>query len=358
MAGAGTRKIRSGRYRLKAAVFHEHGGPDVIRIEEIPRPEPGPGQVRIRVGASSLNHLDVWVRRGLPFQIPLPHIGGADIAGEVDATGPGAEGVPRGTRVVVDPSLDWAWVEGVRRGADLPNPRFRVTGEHTQGGFAEYAVVPAENLMQLPDHVEFETAAAASLVSVTAWRGLMSRARLRAGERVLITGGSGGVSTVAIQMARNAGAHIFVLTSGEESCRRVRELGADVALDRSSGDPRELIREATGPRGVDVALDSVGEVLMGTLIKALSPGGRLVTYGATTGPDGTVDLRHVFWKQLSILGTTMGSPREFREAMEQVFRGHVEPVIHSRVELEGVAGAQELLDEGGVFGKIVVRPAV
>ncbi len=342
---------------MKAAVFHEHGGPEVIRTEELPIPEPGPGQVRVRVRASSLNHLDLWVRRGLPIEIPIPHIGGSDIAGEVDATGEGAEGVPRGARVVADPSLDWAWYEGVRRGADLPNPHFRVIGEHTQGGFAEYALVPADNLLQLPDHVAFETAAAASLVSVTAWRALMGRAQLRPGERVLITGGSGGVSTAAIQMARNAGARIFVLTSGEESCRRVGELGADVALDRSSGDPRELIREATGSRGVDVVLDSVGEVLMGTLIRALAPGGRLVTYGATTGPKPKVDLRHVFWKQLSILGTTMGSPREFREAMEQVFLGHVQPVIHSTVGLEGVAGAHELLEEGGVFGKIVVRPA-
>ncbi len=340
---------------MKAAIFHEHGGPDVIQVDDIPVPEPVSGEVRIRVRASSLNHLDLWVRRGLPIEIPMPHIGGSDIAGEVDAVGSGVEGVAPGTRVAVDPSLDWEWYEGVRRGSDLPNPRFRVLGEHTQGGFAEYAVVPARNLLQLPEEVSFRTAAAAGLVSVTAWRGLMTRGTLRAGERVLITGGSGGVSTMAVQMARQAGAHVFVLTSGAESCRRLEELGAHVTLDRLTGEPKELIREATGARGVDLVLDSVGEVLWGTLIRALAPGGRLVTYGATTGPKPALDLRHVFWKQLSILGTTMGSPAEFRAAMERVFEGAVRPVIHSEVSLDEVRRAHELLEEGNVFGKVVVR---
>ncbi len=340
---------------MKAALFHEHGDPGVIEVADVPIPEPGAGQVRVRVKASSLNHLDLWVRRGLPIEIPMPHIGGSDIAGEVDAVGVGVQGVGLGTRVVVDPSLDWEWYEGVRRGSDLPNPRFRVLGEHTQGGFAEYAVVPAQNLLQLPDRVSFRTAAAAGLVSVTAWRGLMTRGTLRTGERVLITGGSGGVSTMAVQMARQAGAHVFVLTSGSENCRRLEELGADVTLDRLMDEPKELIREATGARGVDLVLDSVGEVLWGTLIRALAPGGRLVTYGATTGPEPTLDLRHVFWKQLSILGTTMGSPAEFRAAMERVFGGNVRPVVHSEVSLDEVRQAHELLEEGNVFGKVVVR---
>jgi len=340
---------------VKAAIFDEHGGPELIRVAEVRTPEPGPGQVRLRIRASALNHLDLWVRRGLPIQIPMPHIGGSDMAGEVDAVGPGVENVAPGTRVVVDPSLDWEWYEGVRRGPGLPDPEFRVLGEHTQGGFAQYAVVPVRNLLQIPDEVSFRTAAAAGLVSVTAWRALMSRAVLRAGERILITGGSGGVSTMAVQMARHAGARVFALTSGPESCRRLRELGAHVALDRLEGEPKELIREATGQRGVDVVLDSVGEVLWGTLIRALAPGGRLVTYGATTGPGPVTDLRHVFWKQLSILGTTMGSPAEFRAAMALVFDRAIRPVIHAEVSLDEVGRAHELLEAGEVFGKVVVR---
>jgi len=341
---------------LKAALFHAHGGPEVIRVEDVPTPEPGPGEVLLRVRASSMNHLDVWVRKGLPIRIPMPHIGGSDIAGEVEALGPGVGEVTPGTRVVVDPSLDWDWYTGVRRGPDLPDPEFRVIGEHTQGGFAEYALVPAANLLQLPDHVSFETAAAASLVFVTAWRGLMTRGALRAGERVLITGGSGGVSTAAVQLARHAGATVFVLTSGEENRRRLQGLGAHVAMDRKAGDVGDMVKEATGPEGVDLVLDSVGEALWGVLIRALAPGGRLVTYGATTGPKAVTDLRHVFWKQLSILGSTMGSPGEFHAAMRLVFEGVVRPVIHSTVPLEGVQGAHAILEGGGVFGKVVVTP--
>jgi NADPH:quinone reductase-like Zn-dependent oxidoreductase len=340
---------------MKAAIFHEHGGPEVIRVADIPRPEPGPGQVRIRVRASSLNHLDLSVRRGMPFPVPMPHIGGADIAGTVDALGAGVEGVDVGTRVVVDPSLHWEFYQGVRSGPALPSPRFQILGEHTQGGFAEYAVVPAGNLLQVPDGVGHHTAAAAGLVSVTAWRGLMTRGRVRAGERVLITGGSGGVSTMAIQMARHAGAQVFVLTSGPENVRRVERLGAHAGLDRLAGDPGDVIREATGSRRVDLILDSVGAPLWSTLIRALAPGGRLVTYGTTAGSEGQTELRHVFWKQLSIMGTTMGSPAEFRQAMDLVFAGEVRPPIHATVGLDEVAEAHRWLEAGKVFGKVVVE---
>jgi len=341
---------------VRAAIFEEHGGPEVIRVGEVPDPEPGPGEVRIRVRASSLNHLDLWVRRGLPIRIPMPHIGGSDMAGEIDAIGPGVSGVGSGTRVVVDPSLDWEWYEGVRGGPGLPGPSFRVMGEHTQGGFAEYAVVPSANLVQLPEDVSFEAGAAAGLVSVTAWRGLIVRGRLRPGERVLITGASGGVSTMAVQIARRAGAEVFAVTSGPENAARVQELGAHVVVDRLKGDLGSLLKEATGRRGVDLVLDSVGEGVWEPLLKCLGPGGRLVTYGATTGHRAVTDLRRVYWKQLSILGTTMGSPSEFRSAMELVFRGDVAPVVARTFSLDDTREAHRLLEEGDVFGKLVVTP--
>lgn len=328
----------------------------MVRTAEVPVPEPGPGQVRIRVRASSVNHLDLWVRRGLPVDIPLPHIGGSDMAGEVDVAGPGVEGIAPGTRVVVDPSLDWEWYEGVRRGPDLPSPNFRVMGEHTQGGFAEYAVVPAANLLQLPDHVSFETAAAAALVSVTAWRALVTRARLRPGERALVSGASGGVSTMAIQIARHAGAEVFAVTSGPQNVARVRELGAHTVLDRLEGELGPLLRKATGRRGVDVVLDSVGEAIWEPLLKCLAPGGRLVTYGATTGHEARTNLRLVFWRQVSILGTTMGSPSEFRAAMELVFQGAVTPVVQEVLPLDRAREAHELLESSAVFGKLVLVP--
>lgn len=341
---------------MKAAVFHKHGGPEVLRLEELPDPEPGPGEVRIRVRAAALNHLDLWVLRGLPIEISMPHIGGSDMAGEVDVLGPGVEGVRLGTRVVVDPSLGYDWYQGTPPGSDLPEPELKLLGEHTQGGFAEYAVVPVANLLQVPDAVSMEVAAAAGLVSVTAWHALMSRARLRPGEHVLLTGASGGVSTMAIQIAKLAGARVSALTSGTSNLQRVRELGADMAYDRTVGDWSRALWEDTGRRGVDVVLDSVGAALWNACLKALAPMGRLVTYGATTGPAATADIRLLFWKQLSILGSTMGTPEEFRRVMQLVFEGRLEPPIHSVFPLEEIQRAHQILEGGGVFGKLVVTP--
>lgn len=343
--------------RMRAALFAEFGPPGVVELKHVPVPEAGPGEVRIRVGASSLNHLDLWVRRGLPIETPMPHIGGSDIAGTVDAVGAGVVGVETGTRVVVDPSLNYDWYQGQDQGPGFDSRPMRLLGEHTQGGFAEYVVVPASNLLALPDHVSFETAAAAGLVFVTAWRGLMTRACLRAGERVLITGASGGVSTAAIQVAKLAGAEVYAVTSGPENTERVRALGADRVYDRKRVEDfsREIWRD-TGKKGVHVALDAVGELVWPQCLKALGVGGRLVSYGATTGPRGSTEIRVVFWKQLSILGTTMGSPTEFREVMRLVFAGRLKPVIHEVMPLAEAARAHELLEAGSVFGKVVLVP--
>ncbi len=341
---------------MKAAVFSEFGGPEVVQLGEVPTPEPGPGEVRIRVEAAAMNHLDLFVRRGgLPRTI-MPHIGGSDIAGVVDALGEGVPAIPAGTRVVVDPSLEYDWYERAPRGTGLPAPQFRIIGEHAQGGFAEYCVVPASNLVEIPESVKSETAAAASLVSVTAWRGLMVRGGLRAGERVLITGGSGGVSTVAIQIALLAGARVFAVTSGPENIERVRELGADVAYDRTEVDWARQLWSDTGKQGVDLVFDSVGEAVWGSCLRSLAVGGRLVTYGATTGAAGETEIRLVFWKQLSVLGTTMGSPTEYRTVMDLVFRGKLAPVIHDVLPLSDAARAHEMLEAGAVFGKLVLKP--
>jgi len=342
---------------MRAAIFSEFGPPGVVALRDVPVPEPGPGEVLVKVGAASMNHLDLWVRRGLPIETPMPHIGGSDIAGTVEALGPGVTGVETGTRVVVDPSLGYDWYSGQDRGPGFETRPLRLLGEHTQGGFAEYAAVPAANLLSLPDDVSFEDAAAAGLVFVTAWRGLMTRARLRAGERVLVTGASGGVSTAAIQIAKLAGATVYAVTSGPENVERVRALGADVVYDRKRVEDfsRELWRD-TDKRGVHVALDSVGEAVWPHCLKALGVGGRLVCYGATTGARGSTELRVVFWKQLSILGTTMGSPWEFREVMRLVFAGRLRPIVHAVLPLEEAARGHEMLEAGGVFGKVVLVP--
>ncbi len=341
---------------MRAAVFSEFGGPDVVRLEDLPTPEPAPGEVRIAVRAAAMNHLDLWIRRGLPLEITMPHIGGSDVAGVVDEVGPGVEGVAKGTRVVVDPSLEYEWYDRASSGPTLPPREFRIIGEHTQGGFAEFCVAPAANLVEIPGEVSFETAAAGSLVGVTAWRALMVRGGLRAGERVLITGASGGVSTMAVQMARLAGAQVFAVTSGAENVERVRELGAHVVYDRLEGDWGKRVWADTGKAGVDLVLDSVGEAVWVPCLRALAVRGRLVTFGATTGARGETEIRSVFWKQLSILGSTMGTPEDYRSAMDLVFQGRVRPVVHSVLPLEEARRAHEMLEAGEVFGKVVLAP--
>ena len=341
---------------MKAALFSEHGGPEVIRIAEVEAPEPGPGEVRIAVGAASLNHLDLWARRGLPFEIPMPHIGGSDVAGVVDALGPGVEEVSTSTRVVVDPSLNYGWYRGPGRGPSIGDKPFGVLGEHTQGGLAEYCVVPAGNLLEIPGAVPFETAAAAALSFVTAWHGLLGRGGLKPGETVLVTGASGGVSTAAIQIAKLSGARVYALTSGPANVDRVKALGADVVYDRLEVDfSREVWRD-TGKRGVDLVVDSVGEPLWEGCLRSLAVGGRLVSYGGTGGPAVASDVRAIFWKQLSILGSTMGPPEDFRRVMSLVFEGRLAPVIHEVIPLEETRRAHELLEAGEVFGKLVLVP--
>ncbi|HSG06950.1 MAG TPA: zinc-binding dehydrogenase [Longimicrobiales bacterium] len=342
---------------MKAAVFSEFGGPEVVQVRDVPVPEPGPGEVRLKVAAASMNHLDLWIRRGLPIETPMPHIGGSDIAGTVDALGEGVVGVPAGVRVVVDPSLDYDWYERQDQGPSFPYRPLRLLGEHTQGGFAEYAVVPAANLLEVPERFAMEDAAAAGLVFVTAWRGLITRAAVQPGERVLITGASGGVSTAAIQIAKLAGAKVYAVTSGAANVELVRALGADVVYDRTRVEDfsREIWRD-TDKHGVHVAFDAVGEVLWPQCLKALGPRGRLVTYGATTGARGSTEIRVVFWKQLSILGSTMGTPEEFRRVMRLVFQGKLSPVIHEVLPLAEAGRAHEMLEAGRVFGKLVLKP--
>jgi NADPH:quinone reductase-like Zn-dependent oxidoreductase len=340
---------------MRAAVFHQFGDPGVVRVEEVATPELKPGEVLVRVGAAALNHLDLWVRRGLPIETTMPHIGGSDIAGVVTALGEGVTDVAVGTRVVINPTLSCGKCDYCRRGDDPLCADFRIIGEHTQGGFAEYLAAPAANLFRIPDDYPFERAAAAPLAFLTAWRGFISRGRLRPGEFALITGASGGVATAAIQIARHAGARVFAITTGDQ-VERVRRLGADVVIDRERQDFARELWIATGKRGIDVIFDSVGEALWRVNLRSLARGGRLVTYGATTGPAGDTDIRHVFWKQLEIVGTTMAGSAEFQAVMKLVFSGELHPVVDSVLPLDRIAEAHERLERGEQFGKIVLVP--
>lgn len=342
---------------MRAAVFHEFGGPDRVRVEEVPTPTPGPGEVLVRVRACSLNHLDLWVLGGLPaLKTPLPFWTGSDIAGEVAALGPGVEGIAPGTRVAVNPSLSCGACEWCTRGEDSMCVRYRIIGEHVVGGLAEYAVVPARNLLPLPAHVAFEDAAAFMLVGMTAWRMLVTQAALRPAEDLLILGVGGGVSSSAVQIGKLCGARVFVTSSADDKLRRARALGADEGVNYIRADWVQAVREWTGKRGVDVVLDNVGAATWAHSLRLLANGGRLVTCGATTGPVGETDIRIVFWRQLRIIGSTMANRHEFRAVMGQLFAGRLRAVVDRVFPLAETSAALALLAKGEQFGKIVIRP--
>lgn len=343
--------------QMKAAIFRRHGGPEVIEITDVPRPDLQPGHVLVAVRAAAMNHLDLWARRGLPgLTFEFPHISGSDMAGTIEELGEGVDDLELGTRVLVNPSLWCGRCEWCRKGEESLCTSYRIIGEHTNGGFAEFAAVPVRNILPIPDDLAFEDAAAVPLVYQTAWRGMISRGRLRPGETVLISGGSGGVSTAAIQIAKLTGAYVFAVTSGAQKARRLEELGADVVIDRLEQDLSKEIWAATEKRGVDMVFDSVGEALWPALTRALARNGRLVTYGATTGPKAQVDIRLTFWKQFQIIGTTMSSRSEFEEVMSLIFQGELEPVIDVVWPLDRIREAHERLEAGKQFGKIVLTP--
>lgn len=342
---------------MHAAFFRRHGGPEVMETGEAPEPVAATGMVVVSVRAVALNHLDLWVRRGLPgLMLDLPHIGGSDIAGVIEQTGPGVEGWKSGDRVAVNPSLWCEECEWCARGEHPLCVDFKILGEHVPGGMAERVAVAARNLYRIPEELDFSVAAAAPLAFQTAWRALKTRGELKQGETVLITGASGGVSTAAIEIARLLGAQVLAVTSGPQNVERVRELGADLVLDRLNGDFAEAVREHTGGSGVELVLDSVGEAIWKQCLRSLSRLGRLVTYGATTGPRASIDVRHMFWKQFSVLGSTMASKAEFETVMNHVARGDLVPSIGTVLPLREARQAHQLLEEGRVFGKLVLEP--
>lgn len=341
---------------MKAAYFQKHGGPEVITVGPLTDPEPRSGEVLVAVEAAALNHLDLWVRRGLPgLDTEFPHIGGSDFVGRVIELGPDVEGWGVGDRVTANPGLWCGGCDECRAGEHPLCDRYRILGEHTDGALAERVRVPAENLFRLPERFPAEKAAAAPLVFQTAWRALTTRAGLMAGETVLITGASGGVSTAAIRIAKHLGARVVAVTS-EAHVEKVRELGADEVIDRRAEEVSKAVWKLTDRRGVDVALDGVGEATWRSTVRTLARDGRLVTYGATTGAEGCQDIRLMFWKQLRIIGSTMASHAEFLEVMGLVLDGTLEPVVDVVWPLERAGEAHERLEAGRSFGKIVLTP--
>ncbi len=342
---------------MKALYFDKHGELDVVKYGDVPDPKPGPGEVLIRVHACALNFLDIWVRRGWPgLKLEMPHWCGADVAGEIAELGENVSDWQVGQRVVVDPGVSLVEDEYTRRGEDSVSPGYHILGEHRRGGAAEYLTVPAGNLAAIPDNIDYPEAAAPLLVGLTAWRMLMHQAGLRAGESVLVVGAGGGVNSMAIQMAKLAGAAVYVVAGNPEKSERARQLGADVVLDRSQVDWGKEIFKLTSRRGVDIVVDNVGQATITKSMQAVARGGRIVIVGNTSGPQAEIDIRFIFGKQISLIGSTMGSHQDFRDVIDLLWAGKIKPVIHQIMPLSEGCDAYKLMEAGEHFGKILLAP--
>jgi NADPH:quinone reductase-like Zn-dependent oxidoreductase len=325
---------------VKAIRIHEDGGPEVLRYEDVDDPVPGPGEVLVELRAASLNHLDVWVRRGLP-SVPKPRILGADGAGVVAALGDGVEGFAVGDRVVINP--------GIPHG-----DRISVIGEHTDGTHCELKAIPATQLYALHESLDFVHGAAFPLVFETAYRMLVTKAKLQEGEWVLIWGIGGGVALAAFEICRALGAHTVVTSSSAEKLARARALGADVAVNHASGDVVQAVKDATGGRGVDVVVETVGEATWERSLAAAATEGRIVVCGATSGHSPPARLYRLWWKQLVVMGSTMGLPSDFEGAYELIASGRARVHVDSVFPLAEARKAHERLESGAQFGKIVL----
>lgn len=326
---------------MKAIRIHEDGGPEVLRYEDAPDPEVGPREVLVRMQAASLNHLDVWVRKGLP-SVPKPRILGADGAGVVQAVGPGVDGIEPGARVVINP------------GIERPDGAIHVIGEHTQGVHAELAAIPASNVYPVPERLSFEEAAAFPLVFETAYRMLVTRAALREGEWVLVWGIGGGVATAALQIAKALGANVIATSSSDTKLARARDLGADATVNHETEDVAAAVNETCGA-GAHVVVETVGEATWTRSLQVARPGGRIVVCGATSGPNPPASLHRIWWKQLTVLGSTMGTRHDFEGAYDLIATGRAVPVVDRIFPLAEARAAHERLEAGEQLGKIVLE---
>ena len=332
---------------MKAIVLSQGGGPEVLEYKEIPTPTPEPGQALVRLKAAGLNHRDVWQRKGYAEKDPT--ILGSDGAGIVESVGRKEDNFWEGQEVVINPSLYWGDKE------DAPGPGFQILGIPTPGTYAEYVVVPVENLAAKPAHLNFVQAAALPLAGLTAWRGIFTQGQLRPGQTLLLPGIGSGVAGMALMFAKKAGVRVIVTSSDEEKLAKAKAQGADIAVNYTQADWEQQVQDQAGTAGVDMVLDHSGEKTIPAGLRLIRPGGRVVFLGVTTGTECRFNIREAFYRQIHLTGTTMGSPREFEAMFRFVGMNKLVPEVNHRFPLEQAAQAHALMEQGGQYGKIMLE---
>ncbi len=342
---------------MKAVRFHEPGGIEKLRYEDAPDPVVSDTEVLIRVRACALNHLDLWGRQGVrKDQLPMPHISGSDIAGEVVQRGRSAKSLTNDEKVIVAPGISCGMCEYCRSGWDSLCPEYKIIGYETQGGYAEYVSAPSQNLLPIPDKLSFEEAASVPLVFLTAWHMLKTRAGLKPGENVLVWGAGSGVGIAAVQVAKLLGANIVISTVGEDEKKdKAKRLGADFVLNHHKDDVPAEVKRLTNGRKVGVVFDHVGTATWERSMKSMGPGGRLVNCGVTSGGKTEIDIRYVFVRQFSLLGSYMGGFAELQDVLRLFNEGRLKPVVDTVFPLKDAAKAQERMEKSLQFGKIVLK---
>jgi len=332
------------------------GGPEVLRPGELETPKPGPGEVRVRLKAAAVNHLDLWVRKGVANpKLSFPHVPGADGAGVVDAVGPGVEEELLGKEVILNPGVSCGHCEACLSGADNLCPTYGILGEHLPGTYAEYVVVPRANLVEKPANLSFEEAASFPLAFLTAWQMVVDKLKVQPGETLLVMAAGSGVGVAAIQIAKLYGARVIAAAGSEEKLARARELGADEEVNYREAGWHRRVRELTGGKGVDAVADSTGREFWEGVIKATRNGGRIALVGATSGYEAVTPLAHVFYRQLTIYGSTMGSKSRLFKIARFFQEGKLRPVIGKVLTLDQAYEAHRLLEARKVIGKVVLR---
>lgn len=334
---------------MKAIRIHAHGGPEVLRVDDIAEPQVQKSQVKIKIAYSALNHMDLWVRKGIPGMGALPLVLGCDASGVIEEVGEGVSHLSQGDRVYIFP------MTGVKNGEVNLNPHFKIYGEHQNGLHSESVVVPAENALPLDESISFDQGAAFPLVGLTAYHMVCTKGQLRKNETVLVMGASSGVGSMAVQMAKALGARVIATAGSTEKKEAVTKLGADHVIDHYKDDISVRVREITEKKGVDLIIEHVGEKVWKSCLKSLGWGGRLVTCGATTGPMVQMDLRHIFIKQQSILGSTMGTPEEMLKVHQWVVSKDVTPVVDRVFAYNDIQEAHRYLESSKNVGKVLLK---